>query len=379
MAIKVTHVVRQYAPSIGGMEDVVRNIAAQQLQQHGHIPTVVTLDRLFTRPQDVLEPEEMVEGVRVVRLPYSGSSRYPLAPSVLKNLAQADVVHVHGVDFFYDYLAWSKPVHRKPLVASTHGGFFHTAYASRLKKIYFNSVTRMSSLAYDKVIGTSRNDGDMFSPIVSAQRLTVIENGVNVTKFGNLGSADLVPTAIYFGRWSVNKGLDETLALFARMVVVNPAWRLVIAGREYDHTEKSLLALIERHHLQQHVRLEANPSEKRLAELIGQASYYVCLSRHEGFGIAPIEGMSAGLTPLLSDIPPFRNLVTQSGHGMLLDVANIEDAARRINDAHVQGEPGHAARRQAMQDFVQRYSWDHIASQYVDIYEAALAKGKHHG
>lgn len=32
MSIKVTHVVRQYLPSIGGMEEVVRNIALHQIR-----------------------------------------------------------------------------------------------------------------------------------------------------------------------------------------------------------------------------------------------------------------------------------------------------------------------------------------------------------
>ena len=32
-------------------------------------------------------------------------------------------------------------------------------------------------------------------------------------------------------------------------------------------------------------------------------------SEYEGFGVAAVEGMSAGLFPVLSDIPTFRNLV----------------------------------------------------------------------
>ncbi len=32
-SLRVTHIVRQYLPSIGGMEEVVRNIARHQLRQ----------------------------------------------------------------------------------------------------------------------------------------------------------------------------------------------------------------------------------------------------------------------------------------------------------------------------------------------------------
>src|SRR5690606_18004557 len=130
--------------------------------------------------------------------------------------------------------------HRKPLVASTHGGFFHTAFASRLKRVYFNTVTRSTSLAYDRVVGTSENDGEIFAHIMHAPRLAGIENGVNVEKYADRAARTPTPTMIYFGRWSVNKGLLETIALFKELAVARPEWRLIIAGREYDHTRDEL-------------------------------------------------------------------------------------------------------------------------------------------
>jgi alpha-1,3-mannosyltransferase len=368
MRIKVAHLVRQYYPSVGGMEEVVQNIARHQRDYHDHVPTIITLNRLFRNSAEVLPPEDEVDGIRVVRLPYRGSSRYPLAPSVLRHVRNADVIHVHAVDFFYDYLALTKTVHRRPLVASTHGGFFHTEFASRLKKIYFNTITRASSAAYDRIVGTSENDGMMFRDIVHTPKLSVIENGVNVQKFAGRGAQRLSPVMIYFGRWSVNKGLVETLALLRELVIRHPEWQLIIAGREYDHSEAELNALVEQHGLTRHVRLVPNPAERELAELIAQASYYVCLSRHEGFGIAPIEGMSAGLTPVLSDIPPFRNLVEKSGMGVLVDIQHLDQAAAQIASLHAQGEDAYVARRGAAQHFVQQYDWRHIADRYVQIY-----------
>lgn len=374
MPIKVAHLVRQYYPSIGGMEDVVQNIARHQMEHHQHVPTIVTLNRLFRNSDQTLPAEDNVNGVRVIRLPYCGSSRYPLAPEVLRHVRDADVVHVHGIDFFYDYLALTKPVHRRPLVASTHGGFFHTAFASTLKKIYFNTVTRSSSAAYDRVVGTSDNDGMMFGEIIRSPKLSVIENGVNVEKYADRGSPQLTPVMIYFGRWSVNKGLLETIALFRELVTQRPEWQLIIAGREYDHTQTELAALIEQNQLTNHVRLAPNPGDAELADLIGQASYYVCLSRHEGFGIAPIEGMSAGLTPVLSDIPPFRNLLEKSGIGLLLQ--QDADWVAKIIALHEQGQQAYAARRTAAQAFVEQYNWRHIADRYVDIYRELVEERK---
>ncbi|QRX84968.1 glycosyltransferase family 4 protein [Glaciimonas sp. PAMC28666] len=368
--MNVVHIVRQYAPSVGGMEDVVQNIARQQREHHDQRPHIITLNRLFKNSTELLDREAVVNGVGVIRLPFRGTSRYPLCPQVLQHVAEADVIHVHGIDFFFDYMAFTKPFHRRPLVASTHGGFFHTTFASSLKKIYFNSVTRASSMIYDKIVATSENDGEIFKKIVKPSTLTVIENGVNVEKYSNQSSAVPTRTLIYFGRWSANKGLLETLALFQELVARRCGWKLIIAGREYDHTADEFRRWVTRHNLTDSVQIVPNPSEFELAELIGQASYFICLSRHEGFGIAPIEAMSAGLTPLLSDIPPFRHLVTQSKMGVLFSAEKLNDSVDALLQLHATDLADYALRRTQAQQFAERYNWRRIADRYAEIYTA---------
>lgn len=373
MPVKVAHVVRQYHPSIGGMEEVVQNIAAQQFARHDHLPKIITLNRLFRNAEQALPSHEWVKGIEVQRLPYRGSSRYPFCPAVLDEVRDADVIHVHGIDFFYDFLAATRHIHRRPMVVSTHGGFFHTRFASAFKQMYFHTATRLSSLAYDSVIATSDNDGEIFNAIVKSPKLAVIENGVNIEKFADQSARDLTPTLIYFGRWSENKGLLQTLHFFKHLVARAPGWRLIIAGREYDHTQATLAAYVAAQGLSANVTLVANPSEQALIGLIGQSSYFICLSRHEGFGIAPIEAMSAGLTPILSDIPPFRSLIEQAGVGILQD-HGLEQSVEALIAMHQQGEVKYASRRAIVRAFVERYNWKHIADKYVDIYEALMQR-----
>jgi len=376
MSVSVTHVVRQYLPSIGGMEEVVRNIALHQLRR-GQRVRIVTLDRLFRNTSERLPAYENIEGIDVIRLPYHGSSRYPLCPGVLKALGDAEVIHVHGVDFFYDYLAATRWLHQRPLLLSTHGGFFHTAFASRAKLAYFNSITRLSSAAYSKVVATSSNDGQLFSRIVREPKLQVIENGVNVEKFAGQGSSVLNPVLIYFGRWSVNKGLLQAIALFSQLHQLAPQWRLIIAGREYDHSLAELQAAVAKAGLETCVTLAANPSDDQIRALIRQSSYFLCLSRHEGFGIAPIEAMSAGLIPVLSDIPPFRQLVETSGLGLLLpgesnslptDGETSSAAAEELLRLHASLGINYSAMRAQAMAAANRYAWPQVADRYLEIY-----------
>lgn len=370
MTVSVTHVVRQYLPSIGGMEEVVRNIAGHQLRSGQGATRIVTLDRLFRNTDEQLPAREWIDGIEVIRLPYRGSSRYPLCPAVLKHLKDTDVIHVHGVDFFYDFLAATKWLHRRPLLLSTHGGFFHTRFASRAKQAYFKTVTRLSSSAYDQVVATSANDGDLFGQIMSQQKLQVIENGVDVEKYAGSAAPQLTPTLMYFGRWSSNKGLLPTLELFAELHRQHPEWRLIIAGREYDHSLTELQAAAQALGISNSVTLAANPSDSEIKRLLNQASYFICLSDHEGFGIAPIEAMSAGLTPILSTIPPFQRLHDDSGLGFCTTASMPKQTiVAQLLELHDQGELAYQTRVVAAQQFASRYAWPQVADRYLALYD----------
>lgn len=367
--LSVTHVVRQYLPSIGGMEEVVRNIALQQKRHGSQHVRIITLDRLFRNSSRVLPPREEIEGIEVVRLPYFGSSRYPLCPRILRELGQTDVVNVHGVDFFFDFLALTKISHKCPLILSTHGGFFHTEFASRTKKIYFNTITRLSSMAYSRVVATSVNDGRLFAEIVGAPKLQVIENGVDIDKFSGQASAALVPRLIYFGRWSANKGLLEALEFLRQLRNKSTEWTLTIAGREYDLTEAQLRGHIDAMGLGDAVALVANPSDAEIKRLINQASYFLCLSHHEGFGIAPIEGMSAGLLPVLSAIPPFTRLIGHTQQGIIVDPRQPQIACDELVNVHGLGEAAYQQRRAAAIAAAEAYAWQRVAKDYLGLYQ----------
>ncbi len=375
--MRVAHIVRQYQPSIGGMEEVVRNLVQHQHSETKYEPYVVTLDRVFREPDMQLPQQETLDNVPVKRLSYRGSERYPLCPQVLKSLRKADLVHVHGIDFFFDFLALTQSLHGRPLVVSTHGGFFHTSFAKRLKRLYFSSVTRASVLAYRRVIATSENDGEMFRQITGESRLRVIENGVDIQKFGGAASTTLQPTLIYFGRWSVNKGILEALDVLAALGVQQPntPWKLIIAGREYDLSKNEILASAAKLGLSERVTVVAAPSNDDLRALISNASYFICLSHHEGFGIAPIEAMSAGLVPILSDIPPFRRLVENTGVGLILEEAGHMNRAQQVSQMHAnliaQGDRG-ASRLGAARRAALSYSWNTVAAQYVQQYDQVM-------
>lgn len=368
----VIHVVRQYAPSVGGLEAVVARLAREQQRRLGHSVEVVTLDRLFGARGRKLPAEEAIDGIDVRRLSWTGSTRYPLCPQITAHLGSADLVHVHAIDFFFDWLSATRIFHRKPMIASTHGGFFHTAYASALKRLWFQTITRASATGYRRIVATSDNDGKVFSRI-AGPRVVVVENGAEIDRFRDAASRTVVPVLIYFGRWSSNKGLLDLLDLVAAMRAVDDGWRLIVAGRPYDLSSEVLAQHIAMRGLGDSVELHESPSDDALRALMTQASYFACLSRHEGFGIAAIEAMSAGLMPVLSDIPPFRKIVEEARCGMLLPLGQAADIGAgevvRLHRATLDATDSDREQRIA---FTRRYDWPAVVDRYDAVYHDAL-------
>jgi alpha-1,3-mannosyltransferase len=369
----IVHVVRQFHPSVGGLENGVRDLASAQLAAGDRV-RVVSLNRLFdaARPQK-LPASENLDGIEIVRIPYFGSNRYPIALSVLRHIKDAHLVHVHAIDFFFDYLAWTKPLHGRTLVVSTHGGFFHTPYAARLKRLWFATVTRLSLKFYSAVIAISASDFALFNSVRS-KGVAFIENGANVDKFRDASAVDFQKSILSIGRFAKNKRVDLLVDFVRTLRQHDPEWKLTIAGRPGDLAAEEISALVEHAGLQTAVKVVPSPSDETVETLMRQSSFVASSSDYEGFGMAAVEGMSAGLFPLLSGIPPFRRLVARTGYGMIVDYSHPDMGVRRLLENLPKIASDHAEQRQACMRAATGYDWRHVREEFAALYQAALGK-----
>ena len=363
----IVHVVRQFLPNRGGLEDVVANLARQTVRR-GYRVRVVTLDSLFTAPEDKLPLREDIDGIEVVRIPWFGTSRYPLAPEVFRHLADADLVHVHAIDFFFDALAWGRLLHGKPMIVTTHGGFFHTQKYATIKKIWFRTLTRASAMAYRRVVCCSASDLKQFSEIVPDSLL--IENGADIGKFADTASRRAKRRIVTIGRFSVNKRLDHLLDAMAKLKTRDPEWHLDIVGAESDLDRADVKGAIESRHLSGRVTLHVSPENDTIRRIIAEASIFASASEYEGFGLVALEAMSAGLLPVLNANDAFATLATRHPVLMLADFTNPERAAKAIEAAHQALLRQPDAVRAELLDAARGYSWDIVAGRYIDLYRS---------
>lgn len=369
--MRIVHVVRQFPPSLGGIEEVVARLAEAQVRA-GHDVRVATLDRVFADPGRALPARETSGGVEIVRLPFRGSTRYPLAPQALAHVRDADLIHVHAIDFFFDYFAVTKPIHRKPMIATTHGGFFHTRAHARLKDIWFDRVTRRTARAYKALIACSQADFDMFAPL-GHKNLRMIENGVDVEKFSARGAEAPTKGLVSIGRFSVNKRLDRLLDAFAVLKQRDDAWRLIIAGAASDWSAERLRAEIAARGVSEKVEVHVGLSNAQIADLLGAASLFVSASEHEGFGVSLIEAMSAGLAPVVEGNAAFKAFAARHDEIAIVDFSDAAAAASALQAAfeRLSRDPDLRARAIAA---AQGYAWPIVARSYLDAYADALGR-----
>ena len=356
--MKILHVSRQFYPLVGGLENYVLALAGEQVKM-GHEVGVITLNRSFIDGKK-LPPEDTAGNIHIKRLPFFGTTKYPLAPGVYKYLKNYDLIHVHAVDFFADFIALTKILHGKKFVLHTHGGFFHTKWGRNLKKIFFHTVTRTSLLAAHKVIASSENDYQTFSRVT--RKVVKIDNGVQVSKFTHVTKDNKKnDTLLYLGRIDIHKGLEKLLNLVSHLNKTGKQVNLRIAGPDWKNLVPSLKQKAKKAGIEHHVTFLGMVDDETMIKEMGEATVFVSASSYEGFGISVVEAMASGTPCVLNDIPSFRKIAGDRDFAKIVDFSNAREAAKAVlsfldMDPHAYSEAGKKARSESL-----RYSWQTVA------------------
>lgn len=353
------------------METYVSSLC-RQLAERGHHSDVATLDYLF-KTNEPLPHYSKVEGIDVIRLPSTGTARYFFAPRLMELAPRYDLIHVHGVDFFVDMLGSCKKLHGRPVVLSTHGGFFHTPWFPALKLAWFHSVSRLALRGVDRVIASSPKDEALFSQV--SRRVTLVENGIDYATFAKVAKQNnpAGETLVFIGRISKNKRVDRLLDTLALVREQRPGVSLIVVGPDWEGLraglEQQALAL----GLSDAVEFTGVLSQDKMLDKLATAKLFVSASEYEAFGLSTVEAMATGTVPVVNHIPAFAGLVDDAETGYLTDFSDPGRAAAAVLKALElptgQLEKMGAAARKASS----RYDWSGVAEEIIHIYEEVLA------
>ena len=356
----------------GGMEVVYRSLVAS-LRARGHEVDDAYLEALAYREGG---PGGTAWGLplclprtwRKIPTPWSLLQSVGSLASVARMLAAArpDVVYVHFIEAHATYFVLLQKVFGYRLVLSARGSDLLRT-ASVLDRIVLPRLLRRA----DAVVVASDAVSDKaasFGPDVAA-KVVKIPNGVDVGFWGHPdreGPPTGTHTVVSVGRLEKVKGPDVLLRAFAEVARRIPDARLVVIGDGSMRPE--LERITEEQGIMEYVEFTGAMDRTAVRGRLHRADVFAMPSRSEGFGLAALEGMAAGLPVVGSAVGGLPEL---TGEGGVLvppeqPAALAEALIAMMTDADLRQRTSAAA--------VQRagvFSWEKA----VDAYEAVLQAG----
>ena len=382
--MRVLHVIEGLAPRLGGLSSAVAKLTEEMARQGAEVDIVTTIrphsEELF-RPAGV--------NVQAVRCKYIPAWAYaPRLTTTIKNsVKQADVIHLHGLWLFPHFVAsrasWQAG---KAYVVSPHGMMDKWALSQgRLKKQIYGNLIEWQTLRRAAALhAVSQSEARDIKRMGFTSEVVTIPNGVDFTEFAHLPNRSFLQerypnTAektvfLFLGRIHPKKGLDLLIRAFCKVVKTCPNTVLIIAGPDETGYRKQLEDLLSAAQQLDNCIFTGmlQPSERLSA--LAAADIFVLPSYSEGFPIAPIEALAAGLPVILTDACNIPD-IEQEGCGIIVNTETdslSEAMVRLANNRELARQMGTRGRQLALAN----YTWDRIATRMTQVYENVLL-GKH--
>lgn len=361
--MRIVHLCRVAPPSIGGMETMVAGLARRQAEEGHDVRIVTTMEE----PPPNKKRSHLIP---TAHLRMFGSPRYPFAWGLRAAIEDADIVHVHGIDGLADQVLTV----RGPDTAvgiSTHGGYLHTMDNWRFKQLFLRTWTRWSLRRADAIWYTSPADRDALSPA----RLpgAIVPNGVEIAPFRWAREHREAERGVfvYLGRVDVHKGLDRLFRTLVEIKKKDPTpFTLEIIGPVTDNSHMQAMETFGRAlGLRENLSWRGTMHRDDIVQMLARCELAFFPSHHEGFGIALVETMGAGVAPIAQDIPAHAEMLTDGEHGELVDFDKPEETAAIIHQLRRKDRrklEASAARR------AEWFSWESVFPAWEKAYERML-------
>lgn len=288
-----------------------------------------------------------------------------------------DVVHVNGLIFPQLVASIRAAVGpRTAIVVQHHGGEFPIR-GSGLVGMFRKQRWRGGLAAADAVSFTSAEQAEPWrrAGVLGDQRvIEIVEasttmRGVSRERARTAISAAGEPLILWVGRLTTNKDPLVVLDGLERALPQLPGAQVVMV-----FGDDTLLPNVESRVgasaiLKDRVMLNGKVAYDEMPNYYGAADLYVSGSHSEGSGYALIEAMSAGLVPVVTDIPSFRAIAGECGSRWAPG-----DAAAFAQALLASCAGDRAAQKDAVKArFEGVLSWDAIAKRTVTGYESILS------
>ncbi|MGL4596143.1 MAG: glycosyltransferase family 4 protein [Bacteroidia bacterium] len=389
MSLHILHVVQAYWPSVGGMQEVVRQLS-ERLVRAGHRVTVVC----SAHPQRQAFTHN---GVALVAFDVQGLPIRGLTGDVaayqdfLKN-SSFDIVTFFAAQHWATDLALpmlDQIKGKKVFVPTGFSGLYNPAYASYYEKMQ----TWMKQ--FDSNVFLSDDYRDInFARKHGITKNILIPNGAAADEFSrtdlpNIRSTINLPQnaklLLHVGSFTGFKGQELAVKIFAQAQDENlKQARLLLVGDDSEKFMKKLFSGFSGWQLRRKLkRMQKEVVAKSLSRDETLAAYHAAdlflfPSWIECSPVVLFECMASQTPFLVSDVGNAKEIIAWSNAGALLPTtidkhgyshAQIEPSAKLLDAWMNDDAKRQEAAKKGFDVWQQKFTWEHIASQYESLYK----------
>jgi glycosyltransferase involved in cell wall biosynthesis len=374
--VRVLHVVPSMSGSWGGPVSVlvglIRSLALQGVDSE-----------IFTtnlgRSGDIAKTEAVeTQSVPVGRFSrlWAGHS-FSTSEALAQAVQRCDVVHVHELWHHPHYAAYqlARKLNR-PLVVSPHGeldpwalrhkGWKKSVYMALMQKRVLRRASAVHALTGEEAQHVNR--------IAPNTPCEVVANGIDDSIYGQPssianthGELSDKKVVLFLGRLHEKKGLDTLAEAVAKVRTRRPDVRLVIAGDSLDDYREKVRGFVDKAGIGEATVFSGHIEGQAKLDALAAADVFVLPSRSEGFPMAVLESLAAGVPAVIT---PECNFPEMAEAGAGLQVAGTPSAIagaidRVLSDDQMQKSMGESG----MTLVKERFTWDSVATKMHAIYE----------
>lgn len=389
--MKILHTVESYCPSIGGMQEVVRQLS-ERLVRSGHDVTVAT-SRHAGRKNKILN------GVKVMEFNISGNIVRGLTGESenYKNFllnSDFDIITNFAAQQWATDIAFSvldQIKAKKVFVPTGFSGLYLKEYGD-----YFEQMINWMK-KYDMNIFPSNNYRDInFARENGITDIMIIPNGADEDEFlsqnnhnnikQKLNIPDNYSMIVHVGSHTGVKGHREAIQIFKKAKIRNAAF--LIIGNSFGggctkscNLDARVFALSPQRLLNNKQLIIESLTREETVSAYKDADLFLFTSNIECSPLVLFECMASKTPFLTTDVGNAAEIIEWSKAGLLLPTikdpngfskANIRDSVRILENISYNSEQRNKMGEAGFEAWQKRFTWEKIAKDYGNLYSMLL-------
>lgn len=364
-------------PQTGGTARVVVDLA-DALSKHPSIQPVIVTQSFKndeTLPSSSARVQRMIIESRPLNSLRFGVPFYKHLRDIV-NSQEKLIIHNHGLwapaNHWAAHLSRSNNI---PMVSQPHGMLEPWSLSQKVwkKRVALMLFQRTDLTTAKALIATSSEEYENLRQLGLKQPIAVIPNGVRIDVPTDISLDQRLPikkikTALFLSRVHQKKGLSNLIRAWAQIRSLD--WKLQIAGPDEGGHLQEVMTLASELGVDKSIDYVGTVEGEKKAELYRSANLFVLPTHSENFGVVIAEALANGVPVITTRGAPWGDLETFKC-GWWVDIG-VKPLVNALCDAMALSDDERRAMGERGREYVQRYNWDIITNQTVNVYRWAL-------